>query len=166
MKIFFPSSFRRGRRGYTLIELLAAGSVIAVGITAAVSLAGSLMLQEEFAWRVSVTRNYQENMARLWQLGLTPNDINRLMPTQTANPVLAQILYGNPIVQETGPQTVGGGGLGGLGGGLLGGSGLATVEVANCVAAVNISQDIRREEAGAIQSIRAFRPRLPTELRP
>lgn len=151
MKLPAPSRARRASRGYTLIELLAAGAVIAVGITAAVSLAGSLMLQEEFAWRVSVTRNYQENMARLWQLGLTPAEINRLMPTQQANPVLAQILYGNPIVQETGTRSVGS---------------IASVETANCVAAVNISQDIRREEVGAVQTIRAFRPRLPSELRP
>jgi prepilin-type N-terminal cleavage/methylation domain-containing protein len=142
------------RRGYSLIELLAAGAVMAVGVTAAVSLAGSLMLQEEFAWRVAVTRNYQENMARLWQLGLTPAEITRLMPDQRANPVLGQVLYGNPMVVENGTQSV------------TSGITLATVEAATCVAAVNVSQDIRREEPGATQSIRVYRPRLPTELRP
>ncbi len=145
--------FRRRRGGYTLIELLAAGAVIAVGITAAVSLSGSLMLQEEFAWRVSVTRNYQENMSRLWQLGLSPAEINRLMPTQSANPPLAQILYGNPTVVENGTTDIGG-------------AGLAKVEVATCAAAANISQDIRTESPGATQSLKIFRPSLPTELRP
>lgn len=55
--------------GYTLIEVLAASTVVAIGMSAMVSLTGTLMLQEEMTWRVAVTRNYQENMGRLWQLG-------------------------------------------------------------------------------------------------
>lgn len=70
----------RKRSGYTLIEALAAGAVVAVGLSAAMSLSSSLVLQEEMIWRNSVTKNYHENMARLWQLGLNPTETLNIIP--------------------------------------------------------------------------------------
>ncbi|MBL9131271.1 MAG: prepilin-type N-terminal cleavage/methylation domain-containing protein [Verrucomicrobiaceae bacterium] len=143
----FPSRLRAA--GYTLIEVLAAASIIAVGTTAAVSLSASIMLQEELAFRVAVTRNYQENMIRLWQLGLSPVQITALMPAQTQSPPLQTAIHGTPALVETGVTTVSG----------------TTVETASCTAVVNVSQDPRTEIAGASLTITAFRPRLLTTLR-
>lgn len=137
------------RRAYTLIEVLAAASIIAVGTTAAVSLSASLMLQEELAFRVAVTRNYQENMVRLWQLGLSPVQVLSLMPLQSNSAPLNMAIHGTPMITETGLTTVSG----------------VTMETAACTAVVNISQDPRTEVAGASLTITAFRPRLPTTLR-
>src|SRR6476661_3574701 len=92
----------RAARAYTLIEVLAASAVVAITMTGAVSLSGTMMLQEEMAWRVAIVRNYQENMARLWQLGLAPADVTALMPAQSASPLLNQVINGAPTVVETG----------------------------------------------------------------
>lgn len=139
------------RAAYTLIEVLAASAVIAVGMTAAVSLSASLMVQEELAFRISVTRNYQENMARLWQLGLTPADVVALMPTQTASPMLNQMIYGTPTLVESGVANP---------------SNLGSMQAATATAAVNISQDPLNEIQGASLAISVYRPSLPASLRP
>jgi len=138
------------RHGYTLIEVLAASAVIAVGMTAAVSLSSSLMLQEELAWRVAVTRNHQENMARLWQLGLTPAEVTALMPAQSANPLLNQMINGNPVLVETG---------------ITNPSSLGTMQAAAVTAAVNISQNPLVESQGASLTLSIYRPSLPAALR-
>ena len=46
------------KAGYTLMEVVAASAVLAVGMTGAVSLSSSIMAQEEITWRVAVARNY------------------------------------------------------------------------------------------------------------
>lgn len=145
----FQSLHRVRRAGYTLIEVLAAAAIIAVGTTAAVSLSASIMLQEELAFRVAVTRNYQENMIRLWQLGLSPVQIAALMPTQNQNAPLQTAISGIPSLVETGVTTVSG----------------IEVETALCTAVVNISQNPPTEVPGASLSITAFRPRLISQLR-
>ena len=148
----FPSSAPRFQaRAYTLIEVLAASAVIAVGVTAAVSLSATLMLQEEMSWRVAVTRNYQENMAKLWQLGLSPADVTALMPVQTASPLLNQALNGNPTLVETGTTNPGT---------------LGSMQSAAVTAAVNISQNPRSEVQGAPLTLNAYRASLPVSLRP
>ena len=76
------TSSLRATAAYTLIEVLAAASIIAIGATAAISLSASSVLQEELAFRVAVTRSYQENMLRLWQLGLPRSQVFGLMPDQ------------------------------------------------------------------------------------
>ncbi len=144
------SSLPRLRRAYTLIEVLAASAVLAVGMTAAVSLSSTLMLQEEMAWRVSVTRNYQENMARLWQLGLSPADVTALMPLQTVSPLLNSMINGTPYVVETGVTNPGT---------------LGSMQAAAVTASVNISQDPSFESQGAPLTLSVYRPSLPTLLR-
>ena len=149
MKTRLQSLHRVRRAGYTLIAVLAAAAIIAVGTTAAVSLSASIMLQEELAFRVAVTRNYQENMIRLWQLGLSPVQVAALMPTQSQNAQLQTAISGTPALVETGLTTVSG----------------IEVETALCTAVVNISQNPPVEVPGASLSITAFRPRLITQLR-
>lgn len=139
----------RRARGYTLIEVLAAAAIIAIGATAMISLSATLMLQEEFAARVAVVRNYQESMVRLWQLGLSPVQVTALMPAQTQNAVLQQAIQGNPALTENGLTTVNG----------------VVMETANCTAVVNRSENPAVEVAGASFTITAYRPRLVTALR-
>jgi prepilin-type N-terminal cleavage/methylation domain-containing protein len=149
-----PSSLIRCA-GYTLVEVLAAASIISIGITALVSLSASSVLQEELAFRVAVTRNYQENMLRLWQLGLPRSQVISLMPDQDQNAVLQAQLFGatsaatGPSFLETGLTTVSG----------------VTMETANCTAVVNVSQQPPAEIAGATLTLTAYRPRLITTLR-
>lgn len=143
--------FRRARRAaYTLIEVLAAGAIVSIGTTAMVSLSATLMLQEEFANRIAITRNHQENMVRLWQLGLSTVQITALMPAQNQNAVLEQAIFGTPTLVETGVTTING----------------VIVETATCTAIVNASQDPRTEAAGAFYTLTAARPRLTSTLRP
>ncbi len=145
-----PSQTARRARGYTLIEVLAAGAIISIGTTAMVSLSATLMLQEELATRVAVTRNYQENMVRLWQLGLSTVQITALMPSQAQNAVLQQAVFGTPVLVESGITTVNG----------------VVMETALCTAVVNSSQNPATETAGASFTLTAYRPHLITDLRP
>ncbi|WP_395752432.1 prepilin-type N-terminal cleavage/methylation domain-containing protein [Prosthecobacter sp.] len=139
----------RKARGYTLIEVLAAASIISIGTTAMVSLSATLMLQEEMANRVSITRNYQENTVRLWQLGLSTVQITALMPSLTQNALLQQAIYTNPVLVESGLTTVNG----------------VVMETALCTAVVNSSQNPTVKTAGASFTITAYRPHLVTDLR-
>ena len=88
---------RRNRKpqGYTLIEVLAAAVIIGLAISAAVSMNTTLVLQEELSWRTTVALNYQENAAKLWQLGLSPFEVNSLMPAPSGNPLLNSVLVSN-----------------------------------------------------------------------
>jgi hypothetical protein len=145
-----PHLLRARRAAYTLIEVLAAGAIISVGTTAMVTLSATLMLQEELSNRVAITRNYQENMVRLWQLGLSSVQVAALMPSQAQNAVLQQAIFGNPALVETGITTLNG----------------VTMETATCTAVVNLSQNPASETAGAAFTLTAVRPRLTTTLRP
>jgi prepilin-type N-terminal cleavage/methylation domain-containing protein len=78
--------------GYTLIEVLTAAIVVGVGMSAAVSMSSTMMLQEELSWRVAVAMNYQENTCRLWQLGLSPTEVAAVMPDVRGHPFLNEIL--------------------------------------------------------------------------
>lgn len=66
--------------------------VVGVAISAAVSMASTMALQEELSWRVAVAMNYQENACRLWQLGLSPADVTTVLPDVRGNPFLNEIL--------------------------------------------------------------------------
>ncbi|MEQ1749960.1 MAG: prepilin-type N-terminal cleavage/methylation domain-containing protein [Prosthecobacter sp.] len=149
MKIF-P---HRLRAAYTLIEVLAASAVVAVGMSAAVSLSSTLMLQEELTWRVAVVRNYQENMARLWLLGIRDRDVLNFMPDQGSNAVLNQIIFGKPSITFSGTTNP---------------TGLGSMEVAVVSATVNrsLNGNANIEENGVGTSFNIYRPSLPTSLRP
>ncbi len=145
-----PPHIRRAcHAAYTLIELLAAGAIISVGTTAMVTLSSTLMLQEELSIRVAVTRNYQENMVRLWQLGLSPVQITALMPSQGQNAALQTAVCGTPALIENGLTTVND----------------VEMETLLCTAIINSSQNPAIETPGASFTITAYRPHLPTLLR-
>lgn len=145
-----PHIMRARRAAYTLIEVLAAGAIISIGTTAMVSLSSTLMLQEELSTRVAITRNYQENMVRLWQLGLSTVQVTALMPALTQNVILQQAIFSNPTLVESGTTTVNG----------------VVMETALCTAIVNSSQNPAIKASGASFTLTAYRPRLITELRP
>ena len=154
MKLHSPPRGRRAgllSRAYTLIEVLAASAVVSVSMTAAVSLSSTLMLQEEMGWRVSVARNYQENMARLWQLGLTPATVSALMPQQTSSQLLNEIINGTPLLIEAGTADPGG---------------LGAMQSAVVTTSVNISTDPRTERQGAPLTLIVYRASTPASLRP
>ncbi|WP_166647402.1 prepilin-type N-terminal cleavage/methylation domain-containing protein [Prosthecobacter fusiformis] len=144
------------RTGYTLIEVLAAGAVIAVASAAAVSLSSSLMLQEELAWRTAITRNYQENMARLWQLGMSPagssdaTSISAVMPNQKDSVRLEEAIYGTPVIKEGEAASV---------------DGLGLMQQAAIIATVNASGNPGAEVEGAPLTLHVYRPALPASLR-
>lgn len=115
------------RRAYTLIEVLAASAIVAVGAGAAASLSATVGFQEDIARRVSVARNYQENMAQLWQLGMDPVDIVALMPTGDGNRYLNEAIFNRGEILPQGLVNVGSGGQ------------QATVQVALCRVSANIA---------------------------
>lgn len=147
----------RFRRAYTLIEVLAAASVIAVGMAAAVTLSSTLMIQEELSWRVAVVRNYQENMARLWQLGVGNGplaaDVKALMPDSASNDLLDSCFSVSPTINAVGTTNP---------------AGLGNMQRAVVTATVNISLDgdLRVKTAGASSTFYIYRPELPSTLRP
>lgn len=149
---------RRASFAYTLIEVLSASAIIAVSMAASVSLSSSLMLQEELSWRVAVTRNYQENMARLWQLGISTTapsirTVMTIMPDQANNPVLNRIINGTPTIIAAGAANP---------------SNLGAMEVAFVSASANISTrgNDNIETQGAPFTLTVYRPNLPISLRP
>ncbi|MCX6853736.1 MAG: prepilin-type N-terminal cleavage/methylation domain-containing protein [Verrucomicrobia bacterium] len=153
-----PCVRERIQSAYTLIEVLSASAIIAVSMAASVSLSSTLMLQEELSWRVAVTRNYQENMARLWQLGISTTapsirTVMTIMPDQANNPVLNRIINGTPTIISAGTTNP---------------SNLGTMEVAFVSASANIStQGIDGvENQGSPFTLTVYRPNLPSTLRP
>ena len=75
-------------RGYTILEVLVASAMVGVVIGGAVSLAGTMNLQGEAAEVTAMAINYQDNAARLWQLGLTPAEVLAVLPHTTNNSAL------------------------------------------------------------------------------
>ncbi len=133
-----------------MIEVLAAGAVVAVAVGAAASLSASISLQEEHARRVAVVRNLQENMARLWQLGMNPKTIGDILPLDlvTANSPLQTVLFDYPAIVETGEATVGST------------AHPVTVQTALCRATVNIGINASAKEQGAYFEMMVCRPSI------
>lgn len=132
------------RSGYTLIEIVAAGAFIAVGIVGAVSLSSSMMAQEDLNWRVTVARNYQENLARLWQLGLTPGETVNLIPSPSGNVKLAEVIGPSPTLTPTGT---------------INEDGLGVMEAAVCSFTINTT-NIPGAGAGGTNQVTIYRPTL------
>ncbi len=135
-------------RAYTLIEVLAASAIIAVSVGAAASISASVGQQEEYARRVAVARNYQENMARLWQLGLRNDVIDEIMPEMSPNPALNVALFSQPQIIELGSSTLGSG------------PNPITVETALCRATVNIGPTHIARQAGSTFEMMLCRPTI------
>lgn len=71
-------------RGYSLIEVLIAAAIIAVGIGGAALLGMTLISQQEGAARVTRALNYQEQACRLYQLGVAPSVVTNILPGESA----------------------------------------------------------------------------------
>ncbi len=141
---------RRISRAYTLIEVLAASAIVAVAVGAASSLSVSISLQEEHARRIAIVRNFQENAARLWQLGLSPLQVSTIMPARNDNLSLA--LFEDPIevhvIIPLSAVTLGDA------------SAPATVETALCRASVNIGPTANAKQQGAVFDMMLCRPTI------
>jgi transcriptional regulator with XRE-family HTH domain len=89
-----PLAGARGRRGlrlsrgYSLVEVLAACGIVALGVGAALSLSLATVSQEETGHRIARAVAIGENAARLYGLGLSPDEIVRILPP---DPVLSSI---------------------------------------------------------------------------
>ena len=142
MKLISAKSIRRA--GYSLIEVVVAGAVIAVGMTAAASLSSTMMAQEELSWRVSVARNYQENIVRLWQLGLSPSDVMSLIPSASGNPKLAEVIGPSPTLTATGQVDE---------------DSMGVMESAVCSFTINTA-NVAGAGAGGTNEVTAYRPTL------
>ncbi len=131
------------KAGYTLMEVVAASAVLAVGMTGAVSLSTSIMAQEEITWRVAVARNYQENAVRLWQLGLTPAEVLNLVPSTTGTGMLPHIVADITLTPGSTADE----------------DSLGTMESATCDVTLN-SAGFSDAGAGHTNSVTAYRPFL------
>lgn len=82
-------------RGYSLVEVMIAAAIIAVGLTAAAVLVGSLMTQQEVNAASLRATNLQEQAVRLYRLDITATSIIELLPEPaTANLQPAAGSYG------------------------------------------------------------------------
>jgi hypothetical protein len=81
-------TYLTGCAGYSLVEVLAACGIIALGVGAALSLSLATVSQEETGHRIARAVAIGENAARLYSLGLSPDEIVRILPP---DPVLASI---------------------------------------------------------------------------
>jgi len=72
-------------RAYSLIEVLIAGAILVVGITAAALMANSLLVQAQSNGFSLRAFNAQEQAARLWQLGLEPSTITNILPERCSS---------------------------------------------------------------------------------
>ena len=70
----------RRQAAYSLLEVLIAGALIAVGIAAAALLANSAVRQQELNAIGSRAINLQEQVARLYRLGLNHSEITNRLP--------------------------------------------------------------------------------------
>jgi len=80
----------RSEAGYSLIEVLVAGSILLIGVAAAAKLSLVMVTQEEINQRVSVSLSHQEMAMRLYQLGLSQAEIDGLLPH---DPNVASLTY-------------------------------------------------------------------------
>ena len=67
-------------RGYSLVEVMIAAAVVAVGLTAAAMLVGTLMQQQELNAATLRAANLQEQAAKLHRLDLSSAAIRDLLP--------------------------------------------------------------------------------------
>jgi prepilin-type N-terminal cleavage/methylation domain-containing protein len=80
------------RRGYSLVEVLVASSLLGLAMGGAVSMSSTMNVQNDTASRVSIALNYQECAARLWQLGLSAAECDSILPKVQNNQQLSDAL--------------------------------------------------------------------------
>lgn len=68
--------------GYSLVEVVIAGAVLMMAIAAVTAMALVTVAQQETNVRISQAINYQEQAARLYQLGLSPTTIANILPPE------------------------------------------------------------------------------------
>ena len=68
-------------RAYSLVEVLAASAILLMALSAVLSLSYGTVAQEENNRRVARGYCIQENVAQLFCLGLSPDDIVNVLPT-------------------------------------------------------------------------------------
>lgn len=77
------TKFLRGR-GYTLIEVMMAISVLLIGVAAAAQLSLTMRKQEEGNANIARALNLVESAHRLFQLGLSAAEVTALLPYDPA----------------------------------------------------------------------------------
>ena len=80
----------RKKRGYSLIEVLVASTIMMVGVSAACVMSLAMVSHEEGNYRAARALNYFENAMQLVQLGLTASEIADIMPPE---PSLVSITF-------------------------------------------------------------------------
>ncbi len=70
------------QHGYTIIEVLVASAVLLIGIAASAALALTMAAQEEANSQVARALNIQEQAGKLYQLGLSQDEINAILPPE------------------------------------------------------------------------------------
>jgi prepilin-type N-terminal cleavage/methylation domain-containing protein len=88
-------------RGYSLAEVLVASAVISLAIGGGIRLVATMGVQERAANDYSVATNIQDNAAMLWQLGLSPAEVNAILPSTLNNTDLANAVVPSSNVPVT-----------------------------------------------------------------
>lgn len=70
--------------GYTLVEVLVAAALLVIVVAGASAMALTLVAQEEMNARIARVQNHQEQLARLYQIGLSTADCLYLIPSEPA----------------------------------------------------------------------------------
>ena len=91
------------QRAYSLIEVLAASGIIVIALGAALSLGIATVSQEESGNRIARGLSIQENAARLFRLGLSPEEIIRLIPS---DPCVEELSISTPYSVMAGSVSV------------------------------------------------------------
>lgn len=65
---------------YSLIEVLIAGAILAIGIAAAALLTNTMLLQHEASTDVTRGMNVQERVSKLYHLGVATNAFTNVLP--------------------------------------------------------------------------------------
>lgn len=91
----------RSRLGYTLAEVLVASALIGLAIGGGIRLVATMNIQEKASNDYAVALNIQDNAGRLWQLGLSPAEVNAIIPATQDNADLGGSVVPSGIVAVT-----------------------------------------------------------------
>ena len=79
------------KNGYSLVEILVTASIMMVAVAAACVMTLVTIGQEEGGTRAARALNYFENAMRLYQLGLTPAEIEAVIPVEPSVTSLSMV---------------------------------------------------------------------------